>query len=215
MLGKSTKPVALNERNKNDDSSIAEEHIAGHVDNDLPAKVQSKSSFARTLVKVKAPLLTPKRSSAHSAGINGEEAAASAPASRRNHSAPHRDTSARKAKPQTTVAHAPEKAVAPPQPLPAQVPTPDGVAAELWRIATGDGSESARVSALRALADIFGMLRAQPQELPEAMSLLLDALSRGLGGDPVEQGGTDISADLPVIHNARVPRPAAPLRTPG
>ena len=62
-------------------------------------------------------------------------------------------------------------------------PTPDGVAGELWRIVTGDGSESARVSALRTLADIFGLLRAAPPELPAAMSQLLDAISRGFNTD--------------------------------
>lgn len=60
-------------------------------------------------------------------------------------------------------------------------PTASDVTLELWKIATGEGSEASRVSALRALADIMGLLKPQQQEFPEAMTWLLDALARGLG----------------------------------
>ena len=61
------------------------------------------------------------------------------------------------------------------------LPTTDDITLELWKIATGEGSEASRVSALRTLADIMGLLKPQQQELPEAMTWLLDALARGLG----------------------------------
>ena len=63
---------------------------------------------------------------------------------------------------------------------PRHVPTAVEVKSELWRIATGEGSEASRVSALRALADILGLMRADPPELPEAMSAYMDALALGL-----------------------------------
>lgn len=59
-------------------------------------------------------------------------------------------------------------------------PTSDDVTKELWSIATGEGSEASRVSALRALADIMGLLKQQQQEMPEAMAWLMDALAAGL-----------------------------------
>ena len=60
------------------------------------------------------------------------------------------------------------------------IPTDVEVKGELWRIARGEGSDASRVSALRALADIMGLMRADPPELPEAMSAYMDALARGL-----------------------------------
>lgn len=60
------------------------------------------------------------------------------------------------------------------------VPTDDEIKAELWRIGSGDGTESSRVSALRVLADILGMMRPAAPQLPEGMAILLDALSRGI-----------------------------------
>jgi hypothetical protein len=89
------------------------------------------------------------------------------------------------------------------------------VAAELWRIATGDGSESARVSALRTLADIFGMLRAAPPELPEGLTILLDALYNGLGPHPSGQGvapGSGKETCLTADAFALDGRPSATLR---
>lgn len=65
------------------------------------------------------------------------------------------------------------------------VPTDSEIKSELWRIATGEGSEASRVSALRALADIMGLMRTAPPELPEAMSAIMDALSQGLSRPPV------------------------------
>ncbi len=62
---------------------------------------------------------------------------------------------------------------------PVHVPSGDEIKSELWRIAIGDGSESSRVSALRALADIMGLTKAQPLEFPPAMKILLDALEEG------------------------------------
>ncbi len=63
------------------------------------------------------------------------------------------------------------------------VPTDIEIKAELWRIGIGDGTESSRVSALRALADMLGMMRPTAPEMPEGMAILLDALSRGLDRD--------------------------------
>lgn len=61
-----------------------------------------------------------------------------------------------------------------------QIPTSNEIKSELWRIASGNGFEASRVSALRALADIMELLRSAPAELPEAMSAYMDALARGL-----------------------------------
>ena len=63
------------------------------------------------------------------------------------------------------------------------VPSADEIKAELWRIGTGDGTESSRVSALRALADIMGISKASPPEFPPGMQVLLDALGEGLSTD--------------------------------
>lgn len=59
-------------------------------------------------------------------------------------------------------------------------PTLEEIKSELWRIATGDGTESSQVSALRALADIMGLTKPAPPDFPEGMTALLDALSEGL-----------------------------------
>ncbi len=61
------------------------------------------------------------------------------------------------------------------------VPTIDEIKSELWWIATGEGTESSRVSALRALADIMGLMKPSPPDFPEGMTALLDALAEGLG----------------------------------
>ena len=71
-------------------------------------------------------------------------------------------------------------AVSPVQHKTPYVPTDLEIKAELWRIGTGDGTESSRVSALRVLADMLGMMRPTAPEMPEGMAMLLDALSRGL-----------------------------------
>lgn len=62
------------------------------------------------------------------------------------------------------------------------VPSDIEIKSELWQIACGNGSEASRVSALRALADIMGLLRGSPPVFPEGMAQILDALSRGLDG---------------------------------
>ena len=63
---------------------------------------------------------------------------------------------------------------------PAYVPSNDEVKSELWRIATGDGSDASRVAALRILADVLGLMKPESSEIPEAMNTLLDALSVGM-----------------------------------
>lgn len=60
------------------------------------------------------------------------------------------------------------------------MPSIEEIKSELWQIAIGDGTESARVSALRALADIMGLTKASPPEFPEGMTALMDALAEGL-----------------------------------
>ncbi len=66
------------------------------------------------------------------------------------------------------------------------VPSSVDVKSELWRIATGEGSESSRVSALRVIADIMGLMRPTSSEFPEGMSALLDAIARGLDSSKKE-----------------------------
>ena len=63
------------------------------------------------------------------------------------------------------------------------VPTIEEIKSELWKIAIGDGSESSRVSALRALADVMGLLKSTGTEFPAGMNALLDALAEGLHGE--------------------------------
>lgn len=60
------------------------------------------------------------------------------------------------------------------------LPTIDDIKSELWQIGIGEGSESARVSALRALADIMGLMKPTAPDFPEGMNALLDALAEGL-----------------------------------
>lgn len=64
---------------------------------------------------------------------------------------------------------------------PIYLPTIDEIKSELWWIAIGDGTESSRVSALRALADIMGLMKPAPPDFPEGMTALMDALAEGLG----------------------------------
>ncbi len=61
-----------------------------------------------------------------------------------------------------------------------QLPTVEQVQAELWLIATGDGSEASRVSALRVLADIMGLTKPKAPKFPDGMIALMDALAEGL-----------------------------------
>ena len=67
------------------------------------------------------------------------------------------------------------------------IPTTDEIKSALWEIATGAGSEASRVSALRALADITGMLKPRTNELPEALTRLLDGISQGYGRKSASQ----------------------------
>ena len=69
----------------------------------------------------------------------------------------------------------------PPPPDRPYLPSVDEIKGELWRIATGKGSEASRVSALRTLADIMGLMKSTGPEFPERMNALLDALEEGLG----------------------------------
>lgn len=58
--------------------------------------------------------------------------------------------------------------------------SPEAVARELWKLARSGDTSASRVSALRTLADIYGLTAGSARELPDALNAMLDAVRLGI-----------------------------------
>lgn len=73
--------------------------------------------------------------------------------------------------------------------------TPAAITAELWKLARHGDTSASRVSALRTLADIHGMMSGSQRDLPDATRALIAGFQAGLQqlSQPVSQPAIESS----------------------